>query len=274
MSFNKLYGKTFEFQSVYFDSPIVPQRVLDIFMPETVTEEISIFFVHGGGWSGGSRTIYHQIMRAFNREGFICASTDYRLMSEGVNVLTQIEDIRHGYLLFLQYLRSIKRPLRVFTHGSSAGAHLTALLSFAGPGDCGEDISHLPKMKWIAPVGTALQATPVKFEPWDDIFPAIWSSMQKIVAVPYEGNRHKYEKIAPDSHVTQKTCPTFFMEAENEHMFPLRYIKDIVGKMNSMGVRAEYKIYANAEHGFFYDVTRRQQKEAFNDILSFLKCQG
>ena len=261
----------YEYKSIYFDNPIEPQRVLDIFLPEIVSQDTSLFFVHGGGWTGGSRNGYHKIMRAFNERGYICASTDYRLLAEGVNILTQIEDVRHGYLLFMQYLKDNNHPQKVFTHGTSAGAHLAALLSFARPGDCGENISSLPDMEWVVPMGTALQSTPMRFEPWEDIFPVSWTAMQKIAGVPYEGNQKLYEKIAPITHITRKTCPAFFMEAENEEMFPTEFVIESVDKMKSLGVRAEYKIYTKAEHGFFYDITRRQQKEAFSDILKFIK---
>jgi acetyl esterase/lipase len=263
--------KTYEYKSIYFDDPIVSQRALDIFLPETVEQDISLFFVHGGGWVAGSRTAYHKIMRAFNQHGHICASTDYRLMDEGVNIFTQIEDVRHGYLLFMQYLKDNNRSQKVFTHGTSAGAHLAALLSFADPGDCGENTSDLPDMDWIKPVGTALQSTPMRFDPWEDIFPISWAAMRKIAGVPYEKNQELYKKIAPSTYISPRNCPSFFMEAENEEMFPSEFVIESVNKMKSLGVRAEYRIYTKAEHGFFYDVTRRQQKEAFSDILEFIK---
>ena len=261
----------YEYKSIYFDDPIISQRVLDIFLPKTVSQDISLFFVHGGGWSGGSRNGYHNIMRAFNQNGYICASTDYRLLAEGVNILTQLEDVRHGYLLFMRYLKDNNHSQKVFTHGTSAGAHLTALLSFAQPGDCGEDISSLPTMKWIEPAGTALQSTPMRFAPWEDIFPIAWTAMQKIAGVPYKQNRKLYKQIAPSTYISPGNCPVFFMEAENEEMFPSEFVLEAVNKMKSLGVRAEYKIYTKAEHGFFYDVTRRQQKEAISDILEFIK---
>ena len=44
-----------------------------------------------------------------------------------------------------------------------------------------------------------------------------------------------------------------------------------IEKLTSLGARAEVKVYERVEHGFFYDVTRRQQKEAFADILAFIE---
>ena len=44
---------SFSYESIYFDNPIQTGRVMDIFMPEKVTREIALFFVHGGGWAAG-----------------------------------------------------------------------------------------------------------------------------------------------------------------------------------------------------------------------------
>lgn len=263
---------SYEFKSYYFDDPIVNGRVMDIMLPRSVTRPIALFFIHGGGWGAGSRENYHAIMRAFNREGFICASTDYRLCVPGITVLDQITDIRHGYCLFAEFLKKNNYPVRIVVHGSSAGAHLTALLALAAPGQCGESkkFADMNITGWTAPVAAVLQATPVLFEPWEDIFPHGWTAMQKVVGASYEKHPDLYRKVAPINYISKSSCPVFFLEAECEHSFPTKYVVQFTEKMRSLGRRAECKIYTNAEHGFFYDVTRRQQKEAFADILKFI----
>ncbi len=263
---------SYEFKSVYFDDPIISGRIVDFFDPEDIYRDTALFFVHGGGWTGGSRQGFHNMMRKFNSEGIVFASTDYR-MGPGVNIFDQITDIRHGYDLFVSHLKELNRPLKVMVHGSSAGAHLAALLSFAKPGECGETVTFQefkPENEWISPAGVCLQATPVTMEPWDEIFPQIWVSMQKIAGASYEEKPELYRNVSPQTYFAADSCPVFFMEAENEHMFPLRLIKQAVEKLNSLGVRAQYKIYANAEHGFFYELTRKCQKDAYRDFMDFL----
>jgi len=262
----------FAFESIYFDNPIVEGRVLDVFQPREAARNVALLFVHGGGWHGGSRTGQHALMRAFNAEGYVCASTDYRL--GGVTVFDQIADVRHGRIVFGRWLREHGRPPQIAVFGSSAGAHLAALLAFARPGECGEPLAFgdvQPDEEWAAPVGAVLQATPVRFDPWEDIFPHIWTTMQRIVGTPYAADPALYRRLAPIEYVRPETCPVLFLDAENEHMFPLRYTLEFTRKMHEAGRRAERNIYTNAEHGFFYDVTRRQQQEAFRDMLAFLR---
>lgn len=263
----------YEYLSIYLDDPIVEGRVLDVFMPSKATQDVALFLVHGGGWRGGSRSAFHTLMRAFNAEGFVCAATDYRLA--GVHVCDQLTDVRHAYDAFVSYLRKRSLPARVAVYGSSAGAHLAALLALAKPGSCGEPLAFRRRElenRWLPPVGAALSCGPVTFEPWQDIFPQIWASMQDIVGVSYEDEPETYRKVSPIEHIDAESPPCFLLCAENEHMFPLDETMRFVGKMQSTGRRAEHKVYRRVEHGFFYGLGRPQQREAFEDIKAFLRA--
>jgi acetyl esterase/lipase len=249
----------------------MPGRILDDFWPETPSRRTAVFFVHGGGWNGGSREQFHSLMRAFNEQGYACASTDYRL--KDVNILEQIMDVRHGYDYYRARLTERGHPDRIFVYGSSAGAHLAALLALAAPGACGEALSYrdyVPSSEWVRPVGAAFQALPVTFEPWEDIFPPIWKCMENIARVPYEKQPELYRAVSPIQHISSEAPPIFVLEAANEHMFPHSQSLEFVQKLQAAGCRAERKVYENTEHGFFYGLERRQQKMAFADLLSFV----
>jgi acetyl esterase/lipase len=265
----------FTYSSVYLDNPIQPGRALDIFLPDRVTREIALFFVHGGGWAAGSRAQYHLVMRAFNAQGYICGSADYRLYNaiNGISILDQLTDLRHAYDQFLTELDSLGRPHRIFTLGGSAGAHLNGLLTLAAPGDCGEaiefagrELRHPP----CPPVGAAVSSMPPLFEPWEDIFPGIWDSMQLAMGVRYEDDPERYRRVAPIQYVSKTSCPFLILFPENEYMFPLRHQIQFQKKMQSLNRRCEIRTYTDAEHGFFYNVIRRQQKEALADVLAFI----
>ncbi|MFA7184956.1 MAG: alpha/beta hydrolase fold domain-containing protein, partial [Victivallales bacterium] len=228
-------------------------------------------FVHGGGWRAGSRQEMHKIMEGFCDHGFICASFDYRLA--GVNAFNQLTDLRHAYDYFISFLKERKLPLKTVTFGSSAGAHLSALLALAAPGECGEELEfngRSPQNEWVRPLGSVFQAVPMFFEPWEDIFPQIWNSMQGIAGVSWREHPEVYKRLAPMEYINAGTQPLFFMNASDEHMFPHRYTLEAAEKLRSFGAACLIKNYENAEHGFFYDLTRRQQKQAFSDMLEFI----
>ncbi len=261
---------SFAFESIYFEYPFVKGRVVDIFVPKEIKSEAALFLIHGGGWRAGSRENFHYLINKFLDEGFICATTDYRM--EGVTAFDQIFDIRCGYDLLVSTLKKLGRPLKIVTHGSSAGAHLCALMSLSAPGECGEPVEfngYRLANDWVKPIGAIVQATPVTFEPWDEIFPQIWSCMQGIAGARYEDNVDVFRRLSPVSYLGAENPPLFFMEAANEHMFPGTMTKEFVDRHHAMGIQSRWKEYPNMEHGFFYNQERRQQREAFKDFVEF-----
>ena len=259
------------FTSIYFDDPIVPQRVFDILEPRNVTRDIAFFFVHGGGWQAGHREGHHVVMRELNARGFLAAATDYRLA--GVTALDQLADVRHGYRLFVDRLKEAGRPTRIVVYGCSAGAHLAALLSLALPGQCGEALTvgevSVSADDWVRPEGVALQSTPVTFEPWEDIFPHIWTTMQRIAGRPYNEAPELYRALSPIEYVNDNSPAVFLMNAENEHIFSNELEARFADKLEDLGRPVRTKLYPRVEHGFFYALDRWQQREALEDLVSF-----
>lgn len=258
---------TYRYTSIAFDDQPVPGRAIDIFQPAGPLRRVALFLVHGGGWRQGSRANYQALMSAFRLQGYICASTDYRL--EGVDIQTQIADIRLGYSLFRQELAG--RPVVVL--GGSAGGHLAALLALAAPGACGEPVDGLVG-SWVQPVGAILSSAPATFEPWADIFPHIWTSMQSIVGRPWETDPEAYRRVSPIRHIGSPPPPVLLLDGGNEHMFPREQAEDFAARLRAAGGWAERHEYPTAEHGFFYDVIRRPQAAAFAESLRFLERFG
>lgn len=260
----------FSFQSLYFDDTPRAGRILDIFRAPKAAHDIALFFVHGGGWHAGSREVFHGIMQEYNRRGFDCASTDYRL--SGVNVFHQVGDVRTGLDLFAQDLLQRQRPPRVLLIGSSAGAHLALLTGLAKPEECGAP--ETPSTSPIEIAGLAVQDAPFTFEPWPDIFPGIWSAMQNAIGVPYDGHEELYRQASPINYVHADMPPLLNQYAENEHMFPHDLHEAFAARATALGNDMRTKIYPRTEHGFFYSLERWQQREAFEDILEFATYAG
>ncbi|MBO4632014.1 MAG: alpha/beta hydrolase [Lentisphaeria bacterium] len=255
------------FVSCYLDSPLQEGRIFDVFEPEAITRETALFFVHGGGWSAGSRIKYHKIMEAFNERGYLCASTDYRL--KGVTVFEQLQDIREAYDRFVTLLKQKNRPLKIASLGSSAGAHLASLLLCAAPGECGEKC--VLKNDWVKPACGILLATPHDFLPWDGMMPQMWAGMQAVAGAPYDLDPDRYERLSLKNYIRPDNPPLFFAEAELEHLFFSEYTLEFVKKHREWGIPSHWKVYSRMEHGFFYELVRKAQLEAFDDICRFLE---
>ena len=254
------------FTSCYLDAPLVKGRVFDVFEPEEITKDVALFIVHGGGWRGGTRTHFHEIMQALNERGYITASTDYRLNAK--DAFSQLTDVRDAYNRFVELLKEKHRPLKIAVYGESAGAHLASLLLCAAPGECGEEYDK--SVQWVAPVMGILQATPVDFLPWEGMMPQFWATMQDIAGAPYSEDPERYERLSLKNYIRADNPPIFFMEAELEHLFMSKYTLQLVNQHRRMGIESHWKVYSMVEHGFFYELKRKRQLEAFEDICLYL----
>ena len=252
--------------SYYLDKPLIKGRGFDVFMPKEKARDTAIFIVHGGAWRYGSRTSFHGIMEAFCERGYIVASTDYRLNAK--DALEQLKDVREAYAAFLALLRDGGYPTDVAVYGESAGAHLASLLAFADPSECGEDYT---LDGYVKPRLAMLQATPYGFTKADVLPDNIWKSMVDIAGVEYEKDPQKYERLSLRNYVRADNPPTFFLEAELENMFPSDKTKLIFKRHRELGIRSKWKVYSGMEHGFFYELSRAGQQDAFRDICEFIE---
>lgn len=104
---------------------------LDFYVPEAARPAQGypiVVYVHGGGWSKGSKEMVQQKPEFFNAQGWAFASIGYRLLPEAA-VEQQAADVGAA-------VQRLKRdaatlgidPARIVLMGHSAGAHLSALV--------------------------------------------------------------------------------------------------------------------------------------------------
>jgi len=250
---------------MYLDSPFAPGRALDIFRPDSDGTAVpALFFVHGGGWHAGSRVDNHKLIEYFRQRGHHCATADYRL---NVTAVDQLADLRESIRIFADRLTAEKHRGRIVIFGSSAGAHLAALLALAAPGACGEAVTGAA----VPAAGLIVSAFPPSFIPWPNIFPPIADAMRRAAGRPYVDDPDLYARLSPIRHVNASSCPVLNLHAANEHMFPLRHSLEFEAKMRDYGRFCRTVVFDDAEHGFFYDITRECQQKALREVEDFLE---
>jgi len=110
--------------------------LLDLYLPATpVRRPIPVIvFLHGGGWSGGTRTTGPDFRRYFANDGFAMVSIEYRL-TPSIAFPANVEDVRTA----VRWLKANAAthaldPDRICLWGTSAGGHLAAVAALAPPG--------------------------------------------------------------------------------------------------------------------------------------------
>lgn len=107
-----------------------PERnKLDIYAPEGVSNAPVLFFIHGGGWTGGDRKKFEKLARTFAERGVVVVTPGYRL-TPAVKHPGHIEDIARAFAWTHKNISQYGgRADAIFVSGHSAGGHLAALLA-------------------------------------------------------------------------------------------------------------------------------------------------
>jgi acetyl esterase/lipase len=124
-----------EIQTLTYASPGGHDLVLDLYRPVGARGRLPVIvFLHGGGWSGGTRTTGPDFKRFFAQDGFAMASIEYRL-TPSVTFPSNVEDVKTA----VRWLRANADRLglasdRIGIWGTSAGGHLGAVAALSPRG--------------------------------------------------------------------------------------------------------------------------------------------
>jgi len=128
-------GPPYEFTAttnlIYYNGPgFNPQKhILDVFSPKDLPSAPVLFFIHGGGWRSGDKSIYPFLGRTFAQQGFVTVVISYRLTPE-VQHPGHIQDVARAFAWTYKNIAQYGgNPNQIFVTGHSAGGHLAALLA-------------------------------------------------------------------------------------------------------------------------------------------------
>jgi acetyl esterase/lipase len=123
----------------YIDGKDVDERQkLDLYLPKGAKDYPILFFIHGGGWTAGSRSGFDRIGRTFAKNGVAFVSTGYRLSPRTgqeaqpgqVKHPGHIQDVAKGFAWTVANIGKYGgNAEQIFVSGHSAGGHLCALLA-------------------------------------------------------------------------------------------------------------------------------------------------
>jgi len=104
------------------------RQVLDVHAPAGAKAAPVVFWVHGGGWQGGSKSDVQVKPKVFNEKGFVFVSINHRLLP-AVEMGAIIRDVAQAFAwVQANIAKHGGDPQRVLVMGHSSGAQLAALL--------------------------------------------------------------------------------------------------------------------------------------------------
>jgi acetyl esterase/lipase len=110
------------------------ELLLDLYLPVGTPGRLStILFLHGGGWSAGTRTTGPDFKRFFAQDGFAVASIEYRL-TPSVRFPSNAEDVKTAIRWLRANAEAHNLNQRIGIWGTSAGGHLAAMAALTPQG--------------------------------------------------------------------------------------------------------------------------------------------
>jgi acetyl esterase/lipase len=245
-------------------------RKIDIFLPGDNRNGACIFFIHGGGWRGGDKESWHAVMEHFCKLGYVCTSTDYRLAPE-FRFPAQVEDVR----LAMSFVKSNAEkfgfdPRRVAALGSSAGAHLVAMLATI---DADEDlgITGEVKIRDTKPNAAVILCGVLTCHLYECESEGVPKMLEQFLGVKPSENPGLASSASPMDRLDGDEPPFLMVVGDADPTTPVALHEAFRDRVAVVGGSAELEVLPGVKHGFGYGVKTDAQKKTLALVEPFLE---
>lgn len=222
-----------------------PLRMHLLVARERASEALPVLvWIHGGGWSGGSRDSGLPRLIPFARQGFFCVSIEYRFSQEAI-FPAQIEDCKCA----IRFLRAHADkygldPDRIGVWGNSAGGHLVALLGTSA------EVKELEGTGGWAEHSSAVQAVCDFCGPAD--FPA-WSvdthrAVRQLFGGPLSERLELARLASPVTHASPKAPPFLIVHGDQDDVVPIAQSESLYQALKAHDVDVTFERIQGAGH--------------------------
>ena len=229
---------------------------LDLYVPEkTDGKPPLLVWIHGGGWTKGSKSQFNPMFVRLTAEGYAAASIDYRL--DGLTSHPkQIHDCKGA----IRWLRANADKYgcdvtRIGVGGGSAGGHLVLLLGMSTgveelEGDVGGNTDQ----------SSQIQAVVDLFGPSDLGLFAKKSDHFRPNKTP-----ELLKSASPVTYLTKDDPPLLIFHGDKDQLVPLSQSEHVHNLYQEMGLESSLHVIEGAGHGGpqFSDPTRYQLTKEF-----------
>ena len=247
---------------------------LDLARPDGDGPFPAIVFIHGGGWSQGSRQSYRGQIEDAARRGYVAATISYRLMqfdeskkettTATPNFPAQIHDAKAA----VRWLRANAKkynvdPDRIGVTGGSAGGHLSLLVGLTDPAANLEGDSGNPEQS------SRVQAVVNVFGPTDmaschEKSSVAWIFRLFMGGTPAEA-AERYKAASPITYVSEDDPPVLTLHGDQDALVPIEQARKLDEKMKAAGASHTLMVFAGQGHGFGGE----DQQKAMNAMWVF-----
>lgn len=222
---------------------------LDLYLPQkSEARPPLLVWIHGGGWTRGSKSQINPALIRLTAEGYAAASIDYRLTGL-ISHPKQIHDCKGA----IRWLRANADKYgydvtRIGVGGGSAGGHLALLVGLSGgvkelEGDVGGNLDRSSKVHAVV-----------------DLFGP--SALGLFAEESERFRRNKTPELlksaSPVTYLSADDPPVLIFHGDEDQLVPLRQSEHLHKRLQETGLESSFHVIEGAGHGGmqFSDSTR------------------
>jgi len=239
---------------------------LDIYRPKAAPGTLApiLFYIHGGGWISGDRTMQAANLRWFADRGYLAVSAEYVLANETRSTWNTASAEVGCALTWITANASTygADAERVFTFGESAGGALALTLGYAAAANtpmssCGGTI---PRVRAVSAEYPAVD--PVAF--YDNPDPLLGGIARQMVGQYLGGSPSDFpvraQAVASASYINPQAPPTLIFIPDHDHLVPIAGALRFIDVATRAGVSVRTVRFPWADHAVnlqYYGVTNQ-----------------
>jgi acetyl esterase/lipase len=237
-----------------------PAHRLDLYLPANPSDKPLplIIWIHGGGWSGGSKKGCPAA--GMVHRGYAAASIEYRFSQQAI-FPAQIQDCQAA----IRWLRANSQKFNFDSDhfgvwGSSAGGHLSALVAVTGGKKAFPIVGGNPEQSdavqavidWFGPADfntVMAQATAdteakniYKFNTRNDPY-------SNLIGVMLGSDTDKANAVSPVHYVSKDNPPILIFHGTLDAQVPFAQSQELYTAMKNAGVDATLQVFPGSGHG-------------------------
>lgn len=233
--------------NVTYCAPQGRAQQLDLYLPDftrhTGARPLAVY-VHGGGWTGGSRTDprARPEIDELQARGYVVAAVSYRL-APAFPFPAALDDVRCA----VRFLRAHASrwsidPQRVVAWGTSAGGHIAGLLAYTRP----EDAVGTAPTEWTG-VSHQVRAAALFYAPLD--LQTLFAGAPASAWTPIFGNEpNALARYSPSTYVRAGSVPTLLVHGNRDTTVPAAQSVALMQRLQQVDVPAQLQLVARASH--------------------------
>lgn len=243
----------------------LPREKLDVYQPATAGLHAVMIWVHGGGWNSGEKELYAPVAQKVIPEDIVVVIPSYTLFPEG-NAFQQTKEIARAFAWTRDNISKYGGdPQHITVGGQSAGAHLTALMTF--------DPQYLAAVNHSTReiCGVYGIAGPYSIKQQLDYQRNVKHDDGALLFQIFDGEKN-FERGSPLSFARSDLPPILLIHGDADETVPLAESKALQDALLRVGATSELKIYPGAGHaGLLFDALAQEKPRLVQDLVAFAK---